>query len=75
MYILQLPLPHLDLFYHAVYNNESGCILILKIFSSNDTGVLEELNIEKDCSIEYYLSIYDEMTRYIRDVLIDGSST
>ena len=75
MYILQLPLPHLKLFYHVVYENKSGNILSLKIFASNEDDILEELHIEQDYSIEYYLSIYNEMLGYIQNNLIDGSPT
>ena len=75
MYILQLPLPHLGLLYHAVYDNKSGTILNLKIFGNDSNQKLEELYIENDYSIEYYMDIYYQMSKYINSVLINSSST
>lgn len=75
MYILRLPLPHLGILYHAVYDNKSGIISNLKIFGNDSNQKLEELYIEKDYSIEYYMDIYYQMSKYINSVLINSSST
>lgn len=70
MHILRLPLPDLGLLYHVEYDNKSGTILCLRVFANNNKKVLEELYIEKDFSIEYYMKIYYEMLNYIKSTLI-----
>jgi len=66
MFILQIPLLHLNLLYHVVYDNKSGNILSLKIFENNSSNVLNELHIETDYTIEYYMNVYAEMLNYIK---------
>jgi len=74
MHIIELSLSKLELFYHVVYNNKSGNILEMRIFSCDKNGLLEELFITSDFTIEYYMTIYNEMTGYIQHNLIDSIS-